>query len=883
MNQANERTIFLEAIDQDSAQAMYAYVQQVCAGNHDLQQRVEKLVAAHLKSEGILDQPLFEPTPASLAETQSLSALAVAPLTDINQQIGPYRLMEKIGEGGFGIVYVAQQEQPVRRKVALKMVKPNMNSRDVLARFEAERQALAMMDHPGIARVFDAGVSSDGRPYFVMELVRGVSITEFCDSAKLDVTRRLELFRDICSAVHHAHQKGIIHRDLKPSNVLTTLFDDKPTVKVIDFGIAKAIGQELTDKTIYTRFMSMMGTPQYMSPEQAEMNGLDIDTRSDIYSLGVILYELLTGTTPIESTRMNSAGYHEIRRLIVEEEPLRPSMRLSTLGNRLTTVTESRNVEPRKLRSILDGDLDWIVMKAMEKDRTRRYDSAAAMAKDITAYLQSDPVDARPPSRWYRFQKFAGRNKTAIVTSALVATSLVLGTAFSLYQMSQAMSAADALNTALADALEAKQKEKEANEQLQEFSNRLVQANQLISTAQTHFFENEITEAISDLDQAIELQPSYYLSWLQRGQTYSRLGMWSTSATDFAKALELGAPTNEPQWQGIGALFLATNQPAAYRKLETELVDHVSKSKGLVDWQALRALAVTPDHDSPIDWKKIAADVETNLNRSANFEREPRGRGERFGRGPEPFGDRPPHEFEPNAPPPGGFGPDGPPPDGPPPDGPPPDGPPPDRPPPGSILGSHFPNRNTPPDRDGFQNNQHEDFMGPRSNMRPWQGPGQGPERGPGPGPGFGPEDRMRGDMRAEGGMNRIPLSAKRYIAGLVMIRAENYSRAVELLEIAANDTNWVGSDLIASPLAIAYHKLDQPEKATLAFEKAVENLNQFSQEISANSSSRRNMAPWFDTIESLLLYQEAARLLSKPPINLKELLEQIEQRRQIE
>lgn len=905
MNQANERTIFLEAIDQDSAQAMYAYVEQACAGNHDLQQRVEKLVAAHLKSEGILDQPLFEPTPANLAETQSLSSIAVAPLTDINQQIGPYRLMEKIGEGGFGIVYVAQQEQPVRRKVALKMVKPNMNSRDVLARFEAERQALAMMDHPGIARVFDAGVSSDGRPYFVMELVRGVSITEFCDSAKLDVTRRLELFRDICSAVHHAHQKGIIHRDLKPSNVLTTLLDDKPTVKVIDFGIAKAIGQDLTDKTIYTRFMSMMGTPQYMSPEQAEMNSLDIDTRSDIYSLGVILYELLTGTTPIESTRINSAGYHEIRRMIVEEEPPRPSMRLSTLGNRLTTVTESRNVEPRKLRSMLDGDLDWIVLKAMEKDRTRRYDSAAAMAKDVTAYLQSDPVDARPPSRWYRFQKFAGRNKTVIVASALVATSLVLGTAFSLYQMSQAMSAADALNTALADALDAKQKEKKANEQLQEFSDRLVQANQLISTAQTHFFENEIDEAINDLDRAIELQPSYYLSWLQRGQTYSRLGMWSTAATDFAKALELGAPTNEPQWQGIGALFLATNQPAAYRKLETELVDHVSKSKGLVDWQALRALAVTPDHDAFIDWKKIAADVEANLSRSPNFEREPRGRGERFGRGPEPFGDHPPHEFDPNGPPPGGFGPDGPPPDGPPPNGP----------PPGSILGSDFPNRNMPPDRGGFDNNQREDFsrneasgdahlrfsdqhnrnpsqppiagfgnntrpdnrMGPGNNMRRWQGPGQGPERGPGPG--FGPEDRMRG----EGGMNRIPLSAKRYIAGLIMIRAENYSRAAELLEAAANDTNWVGSDLIASSLAIAYHKLAQPEKATSAFDKAVENLNQFSQEISANPSSRRNMAPWFDTIESLLLYQEAARLLSKPPINLKELLEQIEQRRQIE
>lgn len=860
MSDAKERTIFLEAIDRESVSSMYQYVAEACAGNTALQAGVEKLLAAHLKAEGLLDQPLFSPTPANLAETQALSTVAVATTQDTLQQIGPYRLMEKIGEGGFGVVYVAQQEQPVKRKVALKMVKPNMSSRDVLARFEAERQALAMMDHPGIARVFDAGVTTDARPYFVMELVRGVSITEFCDAAKLNVAQRLELFRDICSAVHHAHQKGIIHRDLKPSNVLTTLLDDKPTIKVIDFGIAKAIGQDLTDKTIYTRFMSMMGTPQYMSPEQAEMNSLDIDTRSDIYSLGVILYELLTGTTPIESTRMNSAGYHEIRRMIVEEEPPRPSMRLSTLGNRLTTVTESRNIEPRKLKSMLDGDLDWIVMKAMEKDRQRRYDSAAAMAKDITAYLHSDPIDARPPSRWYQFQKFATRNKTAIFTSGLVVSSLVLGTGISLYQMSKAISALDEKEKALAAAINAQAKEQDAKEQLEQFSQRLVQANQLISSAQTHFLENETEQAFNDLDRAIELQPSYYLSWLQRGQTYSRMGLWTTSAIDFAKALELGAPTDEPQWHGIGALFLAANQTSAYDKLESGLADNVTKANGIVDWQALRALAVTDQHKIELDWKKIALAAEEAITRNTNFERDPRGPGPRFDRRNEMFGEpNRPHEGQQNFP---------------------------ER----NPDHSHPPGLEEPPREFSPPPNGGQRERGPRrgqtQNMTPGRemmrgpgmgpGPGMDPNMGPGMGPGPGPigGDRMRGD----GGMNRLPLSAKRYVTALAMIRNENYPRAIELLQLASNDNTWVGNDLLHAPLAIAYQMNGDSEKAEAAFQRADEKLKQFYQDNTSNVARSRDMAPWFDTIESFLLYQEAARLLNKPPINVYELLRQIEQ-----
>ena len=862
MTENTERTIFLEAIEIDDLQVMRDYVQQSCAGNPELERRVSDLVSAHLKSEGILDQPLFGKAPDNLAITRNQSSAIVSSdgTMETLQQIGPYRLMEQIGEGGFGVVYVAQQEQPVRRKVALKMVKPNMSSRDVLARFEAERQALALMDHPGIARVFDAGVTSDGRPYFVMELVRGVSITEFCDAAKLNVVNRLNLFRDICSAVQHAHQKGIIHRDIKPSNILTTLLDDKPTIKVIDFGIAKAIGQDLTDKTIYTRFMSMMGTPQYMSPEQAEMNSLDIDTRSDIYSLGVILYELLTGTTPIEQTRMNSAGYQEIRRMIVEEEPPRPSMRLSTLGDRLTTVSSSRNVEPRRLRSMVDGDLDWIVMKAMEKDRQRRYDSAAAMAKDIEAYLHDEPIDARPPSRWYQFRKFAARNRVALLTTGLVASSLVAGTAVSLYQMSMAIAALHDKDSALAEAIKAKEEERAAKKQLEQFSQNLVQANQLLSSAQTHFFENELNDSLADLQYAIDLQPSYYLSWLQRGQTYSRLGMWNSSASDFAKALELGAPTDQPQWQGIGALFLATNHPEAYRLLETDLSDNLLKNNEVVDWQALRALAITADHNIAIDWDKVTLQVEKALQQPTPlFERFPRGRGRpndrQGGRQGEPF-DPPPHDDRPMPP---NFGErerhffDSQPPPG-------------EQPPPKSPNGGRFGGQ--PPFGQSLFGQPPDDRMARDGNERPSF---QRDERDHGP----GPNDRMMGDG---GPMMRLPMGVKRYIAALAMLRAEKFPRAIELLQQAKADQGWGGAFLLNAPLAIAHHKLGENEKADAEFQEATATLNAFSQQRTTDDRRRNNMSPWFDTIESFVLYQEAARLMDKPPLNIEELLENAEQ-----
>jgi tetratricopeptide (TPR) repeat protein len=329
---------------------------------------------------------------------------------------------------------MAEQQTPIRRKVALKVLKPGMDTRQVIARFEAERQALALMDHPNIAKVLDAGETATGRPYFVMELVKGVMITDFCDEKQSSVRERLELFLRVCHAVQHAHQKGIIHRDIKPSNVLVTLHDGVPVPKVIDFGIVKAMGQQLTEKTLFTNFAQLIGTPLYMSPEQAELSGLDVDTRSDIYSLGVLLYELLTGTTPFDKDRLKTAGYDEMRRIIREEEPPKPSTRMSTLGQAGTTFSTQRKSDPKRLSQLFRGELDWIVMKALEKDRNRRYESAHSLAMDIERYLHDEPVHACPPSTWYRFRKMARRYRAALTTASLLLLVLLAGVGISTWE-----------------------------------------------------------------------------------------------------------------------------------------------------------------------------------------------------------------------------------------------------------------------------------------------------------------------------------------------------------------------------------------------------------------------------------------------------------------
>jgi serine/threonine protein kinase/Flp pilus assembly protein TadD len=404
------RDLFLHAVGKVPPEQWEKYVSEACGPDLELEDQVRHLLKVHEEAGSFLEKPAV-----ALVGTVE-DAIAEGPGT----VIGPYKLLEQIGEGGFGVVFVAEQMQPIRRKVALKVLKPGMDTRQVVARFEAERQALALMDHPNIAQVHDGGETASGRPFFVMELVRGVPITEFCDQNRLGVRERLELFVSVCEAVQHAHQKGVIHRDLKPSNVLVTRHDDKAVPKVIDFGIAKATGQQLTEKTLFTNFAQMIGTPLYMSPEQAQLSGLDVDTRSDVYSLGVLLYELLTGTTPFDKERFKEAGYDEMRRIIREEEPPRPSTRLSTVGRAATTASANRGSDPRRLSRLFRGELDWVVMKALEKDRNRRYESASAFAADVRRYLANEAVLACPPSAAYRLRKFARRNKVGLAVAGLI-------------------------------------------------------------------------------------------------------------------------------------------------------------------------------------------------------------------------------------------------------------------------------------------------------------------------------------------------------------------------------------------------------------------------------------------------------------------------------
>jgi serine/threonine protein kinase len=418
----NPEEIFHKAIEISDHTERVAYLDKACRGDEKLRAEVEILLNSHEEAGDFLETPAIDPD----------VTLDESPLTEGPETvIGRYKLLEKIGEVGMASVYMAEQKQPIRRRVALKIIKLGMDTKQVIARFEAERQALAMMDHPNIAKVLDAGTTDTGRPYFVMELVRGVAITEFCDKNNLNTRERLGLFVSVCQAVQHAHQKGIIHRDIKPSNVMVTLHDGEPVPKVIDFGIAKAVNQQLTEKTVFTRYAQMIGTPEYMSPEQAEMSGLDVDIRTDVFSLGVLLYELLTGITPFDQKYLLSKGYAEMQRIIREEEPTRPSTKISTLGEALTEIAKHRRTSPDLLQKLIRTDLDWIVMKTLEKDRSRRYDSVSEFAADIKRHLNNEPVLAGRPSTLYRIRKFVRRNKNIVTGFAAILIILFTGVAVS--------------------------------------------------------------------------------------------------------------------------------------------------------------------------------------------------------------------------------------------------------------------------------------------------------------------------------------------------------------------------------------------------------------------------------------------------------------------
>ena len=406
--------IFLEAIGKPSPEERERYVAEQCGADEALVAELSSLLRAHGRAGDFLNQNVVGSTISGSLERPGVV-------------IGRYKLLQQIGEGGFGLVFMAEQQEPVRRLVALKIIKAGMDTKEVVARFEAERQALALMEHPNISRVLDGGTTTSGRPYFVMDLVKGVPITEFCDQNQLSTQARLHLFLQVCAGVQHAHQKGVIHRDLKPSNILVSVMNGEPVPKIIDFGVAKAIGQKLTERTLFTRFEQLIGTPAYMSPEQAEWGGVDIDTRSDVYSLGVLLYELLTGTTPFEKETLARAALDEVRRMIRETEPQTPSLRLRGLGQKLAQVAKERQTDASLLARLVRGDLDWITMRALEKDRARRYETVNGLARDIRRHLEGEPVSACPPSAAYRARKFVRRHRPVVVGAGVVVLGLAGG------------------------------------------------------------------------------------------------------------------------------------------------------------------------------------------------------------------------------------------------------------------------------------------------------------------------------------------------------------------------------------------------------------------------------------------------------------------------
>jgi serine/threonine protein kinase len=524
-------------------------------------------------------------------EADKASTIIIPNMEGPGDRIGRYKILQEIGVGGCGVVYMAEQEEPVRRRVALKVIKLGMDTRSVIARFEAERQALALMDHPNIAKVLDAGATETGRPFFVMELVRGVKITDYCDEAKLSTRERLELFVQVCSAIQHAHQKGIIHRDLKPSNILVTINDGAPIPKVIDFGIAKATtGQQLTDKTLFTAYEQFIGTPAYMSPEQAVMTSLDIDTRSDIYALGVLLYELLTGRTPFDPKELLQIGFDEMRRTIREKEPERPSTRLITMGEAdLTTVAQRRHCEAPKLISALRGDLDWIVMKALEKDRTRRFETANALTEDIKRYLNNEPVTARPPSNLYRFQKLVRRNKTVFAAGAAVVAALVFGLVLAQRQAARAIRA-EREQARLRREAEAGLEAERTLRKNAELGKKFSEAGMLLSQGRFDDAEKLMSE--------IPPHPSAASIYSVLARMHAARGQWDAAKSQYLRVISF-APSNHTDAQyhaayyNLAALLLQTGELGEYEHYREEIIRHFAQTTDPIAAERLAKICLT--------------------------------------------------------------------------------------------------------------------------------------------------------------------------------------------------------------------------------------------------------------------------------------------------
>ncbi len=582
-----EEEIFSEAQKLPTAPERRAYLDNACRGEDDLRSRVEELLNIQADAEKFFADGKAALIPGVNGATGQNQPLEFPVEEPLGARIGRYKLLQKIGEGGGGIVYMAEQEVPVRRRVALKIIKLGMDTKSVIARFEAERQALAMMDHPNIARVLDAGATKTGRPYFVMELVRGVKITDYADGEQLDTRQRLDLFIQICHAIQHAHQKGVIHRDIKPSNILVTMHDGIPVPKVIDFGIAKARDSVLTDKTLFTGFGQFIGTPAYMSPEQAEMSGLDVDTRSDIYSLGVLLYELLTGRTPFDAKKLMQSGIDEMRRTLRECEPQRPSTMLTTLqGNELTATAHRRHSEPPKLVSLVRGDLDWIVLKSLEKDRARRYQTANGLAMDVERYLKNEPVVARPPSRIYLLQKLFHRNRAVFISALAVGIALIVGFGTSTWLFIQE-------KRALQDAEQARANEAQLRHQA-ETRERISQATILIHQEQY----DEANELINHTDvNRASMEGAAVLRSL--GEWLSLQGNWKVAAKRFNRLWRIDQfddwDTASLDSLRLGAALAQIGDQSQYNQFRQSLIDRFgSTTNPVVAERAIKISLLLP-------------------------------------------------------------------------------------------------------------------------------------------------------------------------------------------------------------------------------------------------------------------------------------------------